>query len=118
MNTQPEDNTQPEAIKLAEWLETSPNTRDKKGAAELRRLHEENQTLIEKAQAYQDIHDAVVNDNDSLYALNRELVEALEDMNNGLKYIRETHGDLYGVGWDRAQDKAEAALLKAQGEKE
>lgn len=38
--------TQPEALRLAEWLETSPNTRDKKAAAELRRLHEVNQELV------------------------------------------------------------------------
>lgn len=36
--------------------------------------------------------------------------EALEDMNNGWKYIRCSHGDLYGVGWDRAQDKADASI--------
>lgn len=36
--------------------------------------------------------------------------EALKDMLSGWKYIRETHGDLYGVGWDRAQDKVERAL--------
>lgn len=36
--------------------------------------------------------------------------EALEDMNNGWKYIRCSHGDLYGVGWDRAQDKANASI--------
>lgn len=36
--------------------------------------------------------------------------DALADMLNGWKYIRESHGDLYGVGWDRAQGKAEAAL--------
>lgn len=35
---------------------------------------------------------------------------ALEDMNNGWKYIRCSHGDLYGVGWDRAQDKADASI--------
>jgi len=39
--------TKPEALRLAEWLETSPNTRDKKAAAELRRLHEVNQELVE-----------------------------------------------------------------------
>ena len=44
------------------------------------------------------------------------LLEALEDMLSGWKYIRETHGDLYGVGWDRAQEKAEAAIAKATGE--
>jgi hypothetical protein len=38
------------------------------------------------------------------------LREALEDLLNGWKYIRRTHGDLYGVGWDRAQSKGESAL--------
>ena len=36
--------------------------------------------------------------------------EALKDMNCGWKYIREVHGDLYGVGWDRAQGKADDAI--------
>ncbi len=35
---------------------------------------------------------------------------ALSDMLSGWRYIRQSHGDLYGVGWDRAQGKAEAAL--------
>ena len=38
------------------------------------------------------------------------LREALEDMFKGWLYIRRFHGDLYGVGWDRAEDKARAAL--------
>ena len=37
-------------------------------------------------------------------------LEALEDMNCGWKYIRESHGDLYGVGWDRSQEKADDAI--------
>ena len=37
-------------------------------------------------------------------------LEALKDMNWGWKYIRESHGDLYGVGWDRAQGKADDAI--------
>ncbi|HCQ7755494.1 hypothetical protein [Citrobacter sp. 50677481] len=45
-----------------------------------------------------------------------DLLEALQDMLSGWKYIREQHGDLYGVGWDRAQDKAKAAISKALGE--
>ena len=40
----------------------------------------------------------------------RELEEALWDMLSGWRYIRGTHGDLHGVGWDRAQQKAEQAL--------
>ena len=35
---------------------------------------------------------------------------ALVDMLAGWRYIRQSHGDLYGVGWDRAQEKAEKAL--------
>jgi hypothetical protein len=38
------------------------------------------------------------------------LEAALTDMLAGWKYIRRFHGDLYGVGWDRAQGKAERAL--------
>jgi hypothetical protein len=33
----------------------------------------------------------------------------------GWQYIRRTHGDLYGVGWDRAENKAVAAIAKAEG---
>lgn len=43
-----------------------------------------------------------------------ELTAALEDILSGWKYIRSSYGDLYGVGWDRAQDKAEAALAKKE----
>jgi hypothetical protein len=51
--------------------------------------------------------------------VNQQLVEALKDMLSGWRYIREVHGDLYGVGWDRAQKAAEKALLSAaKGEKE
>ena len=39
-----------------------------------------------------------------------QALEALSDMKNGWKYIRATHGDLYGVGWDRAQGNAENAI--------
>lgn len=42
----------------------------------------------------------------------RELCDALSDMASGWRYIRETHGDLTGVGWDRAEEKARAALSK------
>jgi len=36
--------------------------------------------------------------------------DALDDLYNGWLYIRETHGELCGVGWDRAESKAEKAL--------
>lgn len=53
--------------------------------------------------------------NARLIAAAPELLEALRDMLSGWRYIRETHGDLYGVGWDRAQGKAEGAIAKATG---
>lgn len=40
------------------------------------------------------------------------MLEAMRDMLSGWIYIRGTHGDLYGVGWDRAQSKAEAAIAR------
>jgi hypothetical protein len=43
----------------------------------------------------------------------KELEEALRDMHAGWRYIRRNHGDLYGVGWDRCEEKASAALSKA-----
>jgi len=53
--------------------------------------------------------------NARLIAAAPDLLEALKDMLSGWKYIRESHGDLYGVGWDRAQNKAEDAIRKAKG---
>lgn len=51
--------------------------------------------------------------------LEDELLAALENMLSGWRYIREaygeTHGDLYGVGWDRAEAAAIAAIAKAKG---
>ncbi len=39
-----------------------------------------------------------------------ELKAAATDAYYGWKYIREHHGDLYGVGWDRVQNALHAAL--------
>jgi hypothetical protein len=35
---------------------------------------------------------------------------AMGDALSGWRYIRGTHGDLYGVGWDRVEQKLDAAL--------
>jgi hypothetical protein len=43
------------------------------------------------------------------------LTAALSDMREGWRYIRQHHGDLYGVGWDRAEQAADAAMAKAEG---
>jgi hypothetical protein len=44
-----------------------------------------------------------------------ELLAALEDMLSGWQYIREVYGDLRGVGFNRAENKAVAAIAKATG---
>lgn len=54
--------------------------------------------------------DGVVPDAPDPYAEIERLRAALTDMLAGWRYIRQSHGDLYGVGWDRAQGRAEAAL--------
>lgn len=86
---------QPEALRLAGWLDSlDVRTIDKiqnvvSSAAELRRQH----SRIEAGEALMPM-----------------LLDALEDITSGWKYIRSMHGDLYGVGWDRAQDKADNAI--------
>ena len=40
-------NTQPEALRLAKWLDLGSDPYDKASAIELRRLHEVNQELVE-----------------------------------------------------------------------
>lgn len=54
--------------------------------------------------------------NARLIAAAPELLEALQDMLSGWKYIRQTHGDMYGVGWDRSEQKATEAIAKALGQ--
>ena len=40
----------------------------------------------------------------------KQLEDALNDARNGLLYVRSVHGELYGVGFDRVEAKAKAAL--------
>lgn len=56
---------------------------------------------------------------DLLSAINSHagLLEACEDMLSGWRYIRQVHGDLAGVGWDRAEQAAIAAIRAAEPEK-
>lgn len=53
--------------------------------------------------------------NARLIAAAPELLAALEDMLFEWRYILASHGDLYGVGWDRAQFAAESSIAKATG---
>ena len=40
----------------------------------------------------------------------RRLEDALLDARSGMRYIKKTHGDLYGVAFDRVEEKANQAL--------
>ena len=67
----------------------------------------------------QPLHEGALQEGQFLYThpvkeLTDEVRDALMDALSGWKYIRHIHGDLYGVGWDRVQDKLEAILRKAQ----
>ena len=48
-----------------------------------------------------------------LIAKNEKLTDALTDCAGALAYIKSQHGELYGVGYDRALNKASEALNKA-----
>ena len=45
-----------------------------------------------------------------------KLVEALKDALSGWKYIREVHGDLYGVGWERVEKRLANAIALGEAE--
>ena len=49
---------------------------------------------------------------DELARKARQLEDALLDARSGMNYIRETHGNLYGVGFDRVEQKCAEALDK------
>lgn len=110
---------QPEALRLADALELDPMPLGwyTDAAAELRRLHEENLQWQEKCNTYMELHDAVVKDSDRLYALNAELVEALQALFDDYKRLADS-GD--AGNWSLEDlpvgQQALAALRKAQGD--
>lgn len=53
--------------------------------------------------------------NARLIAAAPELLDALKDALSALRYIREVHGELYGVGFDRVETNSAAAISKAEG---
>ena len=42
------------------------------------------------------------------------MLEVLKDARSALRYIREAHGELYGVGFDRVEASSTAAIAAAQ----
>ena len=69
----------------------------------------DNLTLEEK----HEIAEYLACDKELVSELDREvkdLAVAATDMLAGWRYIRQAHGDLYGVGWDRAENAMTMAL--------
>lgn len=83
-------------------LETTCAERDKLAGKE--------DTALEAMYSYARSYSAAVSENATLRARVAELEDATSDMLAGWRYIRRIHGDLPGVGWDRAQQAVEAAL--------
>ena len=105
--------TQPEALRLADWLDGSSNgplDARHKAAAELRRLHDENCRLTEQLQdeiaSYGRLSDLV----SVLDSRNQELLEAL-------KFIADRRDLMFAECCDAEEivDRARAAIAKAQG---
>jgi len=44
-----------------------------------------------------------------------KVCDAMQDALAGWRYIRAAHGDLYGVGWDRVEEKLHQAIEQARG---
>jgi hypothetical protein len=63
----------------------------------------------------EDINDLLHKTQTPTQQLLSEAVAALEDMLAGWQYIRQFHGDLYGVGWERCEANAIEAIRKAKG---
>lgn len=53
--------------------------------------------------------------NARLIAAAPDMLAALRDCRAGLVYIRASHGELYGVGFDRAIHAADEAIAKVEG---
>ena len=108
---------QPEALRLADVLDDEGDSWwDEQAAAELRRLHEENQQWQEKCNTYVELHDAVVKDSDRLYALNAELVEALRDITVWYSARDYENEILPAINQNPEIYRAMQALAKAQGD--
>lgn len=74
-----------------------------------RRLKKE---LAAAQQTLADWNEAALKAEDAKGAALRECVEAMEDALSGWRYIRDQHGDLYGVGWDRVEEALKDLIAK------
>jgi hypothetical protein len=79
-----------------------------KQRAEIERLRVKNERLRERL--LQERAALVLDEIGAALERERVLRAALTDMLSGWRYIRDTYGDLAGVGWDRVEQKAREAL--------
>ena len=76
--------------------------------AEIERLRVKNERLRERL--LQERAALVLDEIGAALERERVLRAALTDMLAGWRYIRETYGDLAGIGWDRVEQEARNAL--------
>ncbi len=76
----------------------------------IERLTEYNKDWRTRAGSAQEVAEAI----SEIKTLRNAAIDALA----GWKYIREHHGDLYGVGWERVQTGLEAALSLSSQERQ
>ena len=107
--------TQPEALRLADLLETYPlNECDKEAAAELRRLHEELAVTVYQVELLSD-------DLSRCSKMNSELLEALSSVwlwmkNQADGQSKGGHATFDLMMLREQRDIARAAIAKAEGE--
>lgn len=103
--------TQPEALRLADLLEMGSIWQDQeKAAAELRRLHAENEALREAIEAFGKRQEWW---NEKMFAIEQQRDALLEA-------LKEIVAAADGKGWEQLDPsfkKARAAIAKAEGEK-
>lgn len=103
------DTKQPQALRLAEMIEDDMSCiGDDEIAKELRRLHEENESLLTANRDSTNHFDALMADHKKLHEVNAELLEALKEIADWT--------DRYTTPGHPVSKVARAAIAKATGE--
>ncbi|MFY8182601.1 MAG: hypothetical protein ACOVKL_00130 [Polynucleobacter sp.] len=110
------DTKQPEALRLADALVcTSVIYPRAQAANELRRLHEENESLLAANRDSTNHFDALMADHKKLHEVNQELIEALKQT---MSWIDNWSPEFtYDPDWSNHEDKAKAAIANAEDTK-
>jgi len=104
--------TQPEALRLADWIESDMSCQgDAEIAAELRRLHDE----LAESQKWRDREEARA---ERAEAQRDELLYALKDATNAIEHWGAYASDYFQQKWDLQSDinAARAAIARAERE--